>query len=328
MSQLLLGLRADPSHTEATVVSSEGKVWGKVRIPNAQASSSRELLERAFQEAALELPGPIPPLLAVVALPGLRSGALRRSAAETVRAILPQGSQALICDELEPVLAVHLQGAPGLLLWSDLEAAVAQLDSDLLYTRHCEEPDPLGQEGSGLWLGTRTLQLTARLLEGRLPENSRLNEILPAHFGQATVRDVWEQVMSDPPDANELTELALRTIELARHPEPEPSCRALVVRAARRLGELLARAEISAVPNLVATWAGRTAVGALLEEVQEQNSRLDWRSPFPGDPLTGCLQLAQTLGGLVAQAETSVDDIASMHWRALREQPVDGLANG
>lgn len=328
MSQLLLGLRADPSHTEATLVAAGGQVWGRVRIPNAQASSSRELLERAFQEASIELPGPIPPLVAVMALPGLRTGPLRRSAAETVRAILPQGSRALICDELEPVLAVHLQGAPGLLLWSDLEAAVAQLDSDLVYTRHSEEPDPLGQEGSGLWLGTRTLQLTARLLEGRLPESSRLSEILAAHFGQPTVSDVWEQVMSEPPDADGLTELALRTIELARNPEPEPSCRALVVRAARRLGELLSRAELPASENLAASWGGRTAVGALLDEVKEQNSHLGWRPPLHGDPLSGCLRLAQTVEESVDLAETSVDDITSTHWRALREQAVGGLANG
>lgn len=329
MSDLLLGLRADPSHTEATLVASNGKVWGHVRVPNASASSSRELLERAFQESCLELPGPIPPLVAVMALPGLRSEALRRSAAETVRSILPQGSHALICDELEPIVALHFQGRPGVLLWSDLEAAVGHLDSEHVFTRYCEDPDPLGQEGSGLWLGTRTLQLTARLLEGRLPDSRRLSRVLTEHFGQSSVREVWEQIMADPPDAVSLTKLAQRTISLARHPEPEPSCRALVVRAGRRLGDLLAR--VPELPNetLEASWGGRSATGSLLQEVQEQNSRFHWLADPPEGALEGCLLLGRTVVVDNHPRETtSLEDASPKHWQALSQLSSGGSRNG
>ncbi len=328
MSRLLLGLRADPSHTEATLVASDGKVWGHVRIPNACASSSRELLERAFQESCIELPGPIPPLVAVMALPGLRSEALRRSAAETVRSILPSGSHALICDELEPIVALHFQGRPGVLVWSDLEAAVGHLDGDHVFTRYCEDPDPLGQEGSGLWLGTRTLQLTARLLEGRLPDSQRLSQILTEHFRQSSVREVWEQIMSDPPDALSLTELAQRTIAMARHPEPEPSCRALVVRAGRRLGDLLSRVPDTSNESFEASWSGRSATGSLLQEVQEQNSRFRWLAEPPQGVLEGCLLLCRTVNlDNISPETTSVEDASPKHWQALSqlsERPRNG----
>ena len=328
MNQLYLGLRADPSHTEATLVSSEGNIWGRVKIPNAQASSSRELLERAFQEASIELPGPIPPLVAVMALPGLRSQPLRRSAAETVRAILPRGSRALICDELEPLMALHFQGSPGVLVWSDLEAAVGHLDEEFVFTRHCEEPDPLGQEGSGLWLGTRTLQLTARLREGRLPETKRLVEALAQHFGRSSVHEVWDQVMSEPPDAVFLTELASRTIELAHQANPDPACRALVVRAARRLGDLLARIPADSARPRRASWAGRSAIGSLLQQVQEQNPDLEWLSEPPSGALEGCLLLAQTVLSKPVTQESTVEDLAPKHWHALRRQKDEGTTDG
>ncbi len=320
MSQLLLGLRADPAHTEATLVTTEGRTWGQVRIPNAQASSSRELLERAFQEASIELPGPIPALRAVMALPGLRSDALRRSAAETVRSILPSGSQVLLCDELEPVLANAFLGHPGVLLWSDLEAAVGHLDENGVFTRHSEEPDPLGQEGSGLWLGTRTLQLTARLLEGRLPESPRLSQALTSHFAQPSVEEVWSAIMAAPPDPTGLTELSLQTIRLAEHPEPEPSCRALVVRAGRRLGELLDRIPTETDRPFQAVGSGRSAVGALLQEVQSQNDRFLWSSPPDTKELDGCLLLARTLEEPSSNSpETKVEIASTKQWLTLRE---------
>lgn len=332
MSRLLLGLRADPTHTEATLTTSEGKVWGYVRLPNACASSSRELLERAFQESCIELPGPIPPLVAVMALPGLRSEALRRSAAETVRSILPQGSHSLICDELEPLIALHFRGSPGVLLWSDLEAAVGHLDEEHVFTRYCEDHDPLGQEGSGLWLGTRTLQLTARLLEGRLPDSQRLSQILTEHFAQSSVREVWEQVMSEPPDAVSLMELAQRTIALARHPEPEPSCRALVVRAGRRLGDLLAQVPDTTKESLGASWGGRSATGSLLQEVQEQNPRFRWLAAPPEGALEGCLLLCRAVIAEdispEAREPSSVEDTSPKHWQALRALSPGGSRHG
>lgn len=320
MSPLLLALRADAHQTHAQLSQLDGPSWDTVRIANHEARSSRELLERAFQEACLEVCGPLPPVVAIAALPGLHSAALRRAAAETVKSFLPRGSRVVLCDALEPLLAAGLQGEAGHLLCSGHEAGVATISLDGVFTRTEEEPDLMGQEGSGLWLGTRTLQLTARLLEGRLAEAPRLTQALTEHFAQSNLAEVWDQVMRQPPDVSEILALSARTIALAELPDPEPACRALVVRAARRLGELLAIANREPMGETpYATWHGPSATGALLREVVRQTPELTWQPPRL-DAMEGCLSLLRAFGteGL-GQGESVVEDAAPPLWLALRQ---------
>jgi N-acetylglucosamine kinase-like BadF-type ATPase len=289
-----------------------------VEIPNGEARSSRELLERAFQEASIEYPGPLPPLLAVMALPGLSTLPLRRAAAETVRAVLPAGSRAILCDDMEPLLAGGLEGEAGFLLNSGKEAGVGSVDEHGVFSRVDEPPEPLGQEGSGLWLGTRTLQLAARLLEGRLPESSRLVAALTQHFQRRSLHEVWDGVMAEAPDAATILALAGRTIALAEFPDPEPACRALVVRAARRLSDLLGQARADAPSAARATWHGSTATGALLDEVVRQTPDLDWQPPRRGG-LDGCLYMARAFGEAgLGEGECRVEDAGPGLWLAMR----------
>ncbi len=320
MCALLLGVRADSTHTEAVLADSVGRPFGHVQIPNGEARSSRELLERAFQEASIEYSGPIPPLIAVMGLPGLHSAPLRRAAAETVRRVLPQGSRALLCDHLEPLLAGGLQGEAGHLVSSGHDAGIGSLSMAGVFTRTEEPPDMMGQEGSGLWLGTRTLQLTARLLEGRLPESARLVSALTEHFQKRTLQDVWDTVMAEAPDAINVTSLATRTIALAGPPDPEPACRALVVRAARRLCELLATAVQDNESQNLVTWHGRTATGALLDEVLRQTPEMRWQAPRFGG-LDGCLFMARSYQpGDLGEGECQVEDAGPSLWLAMRER--------
>lgn len=320
MCALLLGVRADSTHTEAVLADSSGRPFGRVQIPNGEARSSRELLERAFQEASIEYSGRIPPLIAVMGLPGLHSESLRRAAAETVRKVLPAGSRAVLCDQLEPLLAGALEGEPGHVVVSGHDAGVGSLRRDGHFSRTDEPPDMMGQEGSGLWLGTRTLQLTARLLEGRLPESARLVSALTEHFQKPNLQEVWDTVMAEAPDAINVTALAARTIALAEFPDPEPACRALVVRAARRLSELLAAASQDSDGETLASWHGRTATGALLDEVRRQTPEMRWQTPRFGG-LDGCLFMArayqsQTLG----EGECQVEDAGPGLWLSMRER--------
>jgi N-acetylglucosamine kinase-like BadF-type ATPase len=291
-----------------------------VQIPNGEARSSKELLERAFQEASIDYSGPIPPLVAVMALPGLHTGPIRRAAAETVRAVLPAGSRAVLCDQLEPLLAGGLGGEAGHILSTGHEAGVGSVSRDGVFTRTEEPPDMMGQEGSGLWLGTRTLQLAARLLEGRIPESARLIAALTDHFQKRSLHDVWDKVMAEAPDALSITALAGRTIALADFPDPEPACRALVVRAARRLSELLAQALSENEGEPLATWHGRSATGALLDEVFRQTRDLRWQPPRLGG-LDGCLFMARAFGerGL-GQGECQVEDAGPGLWLTMRER--------
>jgi N-acetylglucosamine kinase-like BadF-type ATPase len=291
-----------------------------VQIANGEARSSRELLERAFQEASIDYSGPIPPLVAVMALPGLHSEAIRRAAAETVRSVLPAGSRALLCDQLEPLLAGGLEGQAGHVLSSGHEAGVGSVSRDGVFTRTEEPSDIMGQEGSGLWLGTRTLQLAARLLEGRLPESARLVGALTEHFQRRTLHDVWETVMAEAPDAISIMALAERTIDLAGFPNPEPACRALVVRAARRLGDLLAQARVDNEGETLTTWHGRSATGALLDEVFRQTADLRWQPPRVGG-LEGCLFMARAFGDNgVGHGESLVEDAGPAIWLTMRER--------
>lgn len=326
MCALLLGLRADATHTEAVVTETCGRHWGYVQIPNSQARSSRELLERAFQEASIDYPGPIPPLVTVAALPGLDSEPLRKAAAETVRSVLPTGSRVVLCDELEALLAGALGGEPGHVLSSGHQAGVGSISRDGIFTRTEEPPELMGQEGSGLWLGTRTLQLAARLREGRLPETPRLVSALTEHFGMATLQDVWDTVMMEAPDPLSIVALAERTIQLSEFPDPEPACRALVVRAARRLSELLTMAHQDNDGETATSWHGVSATGALLEEVRRQTPELDWRKPRSSG-LEGCLFMARVYGeGGLGEGESLVVDAGPSLWQALRKNPEQLLA--
>ncbi len=302
---------------------SNGQTYGQVTIPNGEARSSKELLQRAFQEASIEYSGPIPPLVAVVGLPGLHSTALRRAAGETVRSVLPAGSRVALCDELEPLLAGGLAGNAGHILVAGQQACVGTVNREGLFSRTEEPEDMMGQEGSGLWLGTRTLQLAARLLDGRLPETPRLVEALTSHFGKSSLPEVWDSVMTEAPSATVITDLALRTISLAEFPDPEPACRALVVRAARRLFELVQRATADNEGLNLATYHGVSARGALLEEVFRQTPEHDWHPPHLGG-LEGCLFLGRVCGEPgAAEGETVVEDVGPALWATLRERHGD-----
>lgn len=320
MCALFLGVRADSTHTEAVLADGSGRPFGHVQIPNREARSSRELLERAFQEASIEYSGPIPPLVAVMGLPGLHSDPLRRAAAETVRQVLPVGSRALICDQLEPLLAGALEGEAGHLVSSGHDAAIGSVDRQGRFIRTDEPAEMMGQEGSGLWLGTRTLQLAARLLDGRLPESARLIAALTEHFQKRSLQDVWDAVMAEAPDAVKVIDLATRTIALAEPPDPEPACRALVVRVARRLCELLATAMDDGGSPTLASWHGRTATGALLDELLRQTPEMRWQAPlFSG--LDGCLFMARAYQPVdLGEGECQAQDVGPNLWMAMRER--------
>ncbi len=322
MCALFLGVRADSTYTEAILAGSDGRRWGQVLIPNAEARSTRELLERAFQESSIDFPGTIPSLTAVMALPGLSTPALRRAAADMVKSILPTDSRIVLCDEMEPLLAGMLEGRPGYLVRSGSDAAVAFVDEQGVFRRVEHDPDPLGQEGSGLWLGTRTLQLGARIREGRMEATPRLVGLLIGHFRQPTLEDLWDTLMTQAPDPPAILQLARATVALAEFPTPEPACRALVVRTARRLGELVDRAQEMAPDGsepsprsgaLYATWSGATLEGALLDELKRQKQHLEWLPPR-ADGLTGCLLLARALHLRSVNHENLVSDVDPGLW--------------
>lgn len=321
MEPLLLAIRADSTHTSAVLCDEAGFQFGQVRLLNFQARSTRELLERAFQEASLDYVGSLPPVLAVVALPGLDTPSMRRSAAETVRLILPKGSRILLCDELEPLLAGGLGGDPGILLVSGHRAMAGAVEANGIFRRIETPMEELGQEGSGLWLGTRTLQLIAHVRQGRVAPNAQFMAMLGGHFGLDSLEAIWESLMESPPNALATMELAKRSLELAAFPQPDPACRALVVRAARRLVDLVEGLQSALdLPLQVATWHGATAAGALLDEVKRQTPSLCWQAPRFSE-LEGCLFMARAYGASILDrdSEVHVEDVSSELWCRMRQ---------
>lgn len=322
MDPLLLAVRADSMQTQAILSDTSGQVYGRAKVANGEASTTLELLRRVYEEATVSYLGIIPPLRAIVALPGLNSASVRRSAADLVKAILPRGSRILLCDELEPLLAAGLGGESGLLLVSGHQAVVGSVDLRGVFRRTEDPLHELGQEGSALWLGTRTLQLIARLREGRLPTGQRLPSLFYEHFNQDNLCDIWNSLMDDPPDAENILKLAQKSVRLAAFPDPEPACRALVVRGARRLADLIvqAQAEASELTKL-ATCYGNTASGALLDEVKRQTEDLLWAT-FLRSELEGCIFMARCHHRFPSdlEQEYEVDEASASLWLTMRER--------
>lgn len=316
MKTLFLGIRADRLTTEAVLTDDSGHSLSRVLVPNSEARSTRELLSRVYQEAIQDHSGS---LTAAVALPGLFTEPLRRAATDTVRSVLPQGSAVLLCDELEALLAGALGGRPGLVARSGHDAAIGRVTDEGLFSRTEEEFDPLGQEGSVLWLGTRTLQLAVRILEGRLPPSPRLEGLLKEHFNSVTLGQIVENLEHQAPDAENIAELGRRTLELSAFPDPEPACRALVIRATRKFSELLEQA-VHPEEDLAGVLHDSAAHEVFREEVVRQSPRISWQESH-SSPLDGALLLAEAYARLVSDGGSEPErEIGAEVWRAAMKQ--------
>lgn len=305
-----LGIRADQVYTEGVLADTNGQVYGRTRVPNGEARSSRELLARVYQECTQDHTGPV---TAAVALPGLFTQPLRLAARETVRSVLPEGCPVLLCDELEAVLAGALEGSPGLVARSDHDAAIGRVDEEGQFQRIEAEFDPLGQEGSALWLGTRTLQLAMRILEGRLPPSPRLEGLLNGHFGSITLAQLMHNMEQEAPDAEKIIALGRRTMELSTFPDPEPACRALLMRASRKFSELLEEAAVDG-KEWRGVLCGSATLEAFRDEVVRQNPNISWQEG-KRSPLDGCLLLAEAYADLIHDSGSEpTGDFAPQVW--------------
>lgn len=314
-----LAIRADHTVTRAILQDDLGQTVGRSQIQNATANSSKELLSQLYQECNGGQEGP---LHAVVALPGLFTTPLRRAAAETVREALPHGCRLLLCDELEAVVAGALGGAPGLVARSGFDAAIGRISAEGEFTRTEEEFDPLGQEGSALWLGTRTLQVAVRMLEGRLPPSPRLEGMLHQHFGSVTLGQLLHNLETQTPPADVITELGRRTVALSAFPDPEPACRALVVRASRKFSELLALACGEQQQDLRGVLHDSAAQEPFRDEVVRQSQGVRWEDA-QGDAMEGCLILARAMSRLSEQEILDESELAPLVWREAMKQACD-----
>lgn len=314
MSQpTFLGVLSDSVRTRAILADASGRELARSTVEHARFGHSRELFEEVLTQT---LAGQeTSQLVAAVALPQLLSPAHRRSAAELLRRVFPSHSRVLLCDRWEAALAGSLGSQSGVLVFCGREAAVARADAEGNFARVEASPELLGGEGSGLWLGTRTLQMAARMAMGRMPVSERLEAVLTSHFGFAGLEEFVAQADVRPLDPEQVTALGTRVVELAAYPEPDPACRALVLQAARRLGQLIENVIGPEEGELVASHGGQTLHGTLLEEIRKTFPQLRFQPPKQ-DELEGSLQLARAGANL---EDPEGDEVGRQLWSALLE---------
>lgn len=281
MKKLTLAIQADEHETQANLADDRGCNSGIIRYPNQQASSTVELIKQTYLRARSEYGGFLDSdeldKTAIVALPGLESPSLHQAALATTQKALGEEWSIWLCDSLAPKLVGALGGKPGLLAHSDTDASVACLDHQGKFFTKQHEADSLGREGSGLWLGTRLLQVAARMTEGKLEHSSKLEEALKNHFSVQTLTQLFHELEEKFPTPESMTQLGLLTVNLAEFPHPDPACRALVTRTSRRLAELVKDCIFESEVRR-ATWTGRILGGTFLEEVQKEVSELSWQA--------------------------------------------------
>ncbi len=291
---LLLGVDCGGDRCLATVAD----VRGRPVAEGAAAAPSDISLEDSLRGAltpCLEAIGERD-ATCVVAIPGLDRKPARLHALAVVGKVLPERLPVWLCSSLEAELA-GLGGKPGLIIHSGMRAAAAGLERSGRFWSTGESQEVLGDEGSALWLASRTLQLAVRGMEGRMQRSQRLERTLTAYFGVDDLPELLARLDKGQMQPGELAGSVSVILELASYPGPDPACRALVLKASRQLVQLTreaaARGRWSSSP--VASWSGSALHGPLLEayqtEVYKYLPDLRWRPQLFPSP-TGCLVLA------------------------------------
>lgn len=292
---LLLGVDCGGERSQAVLAD----VRGNTQAESAGAPPGDCTLEdslRAATSGCLEALGERD-ATCVVAIPGIDRRPSRMHALAVVRKVLPEHLAIWLCSSLEAELAGALGGRPGLLIHAGMRAAAAGLERSGRFWSTGESEELLGDEGSALWLASRTLQLAVRGMEGKMARSQRLERTLTAYFGVDDLPELLERLDQGHLLPGELASSVSVILELASYPGPDPACRALVLKASRQLVQLTrvaaARGRWSGSPY--ASWSGLALHGTLLEayqaEVFKYLPELRWRPqvfPTPG----GCLLLA------------------------------------
>lgn len=233
----------------------------------------------------------------VVAIPGVDRKTARMHGLAIVRKVLPERLAVWLCSSLEAELAGSLGGRPGLIIHAGMRAAAAGLERSGRFWTTGESQELLGDEGSALWLASRTLQLAVRGMEGRMARSPRLERTLTAYFGVDDLPELLQRLDKGQMQPGELAGSVSVILELASYPGPDPACRALVLKASRQLvqltREVAARGRWPTPP--AASWCGSALHGPLLEAYQAEVFKylpdLRWRpQQFPSP--AGCLVLA------------------------------------
>ncbi|GMU54518.1 MAG: hypothetical protein AMXMBFR33_36640 [Candidatus Xenobia bacterium] len=292
---LLLGVDCGGDRSLCVLTDARGNLLAEGHAPAPGESNLEEVL-RAAVAPCLEVVGE-GDATTVVAIPGLDQRQARMHALAVVRKVLPERLAVWLCSSLEAELAGSLGGRPGLLIHAGMRAAAAGLERSGRFWSTGESQEVLGDEGSSLWLASRTLQLAVRGMEGRMARSPRLERTLVAYFGVDDLNELLALLDRGHLTPGELAGSVSVILELAAYPGPDPACRALILKASRQLVQLTrqasGRGRWASAPT--ASWSGSALHGPLLEafqtEVFKYLPEVRWRPPVFPTP-GGCLLLA------------------------------------
>ncbi|MEW6283665.1 MAG: BadF/BadG/BcrA/BcrD ATPase family protein, partial [Candidatus Eremiobacterota bacterium] len=234
---LLLGIDCGGDRTLAALSDPRGNPVGRVSSAPAPSDVGLEGSLRRILEG-LQNSLESGDTTVVVAMAGLDRPGARQGAAAVLRRVLPDHLPIWICSTLEAELAGTLGGRPGVVIHAGMRAAAAGLDRSGRVWNSGEREELLGDEGSALWLATRTLQLVVRGLEGRMDRSPRMERALIGYFGCDDMAELLSRVDAGHIPPGELASSVSVVLDLASYPGPEPACRALVLKASRELVQL------------------------------------------------------------------------------------------
>ncbi len=287
-----MGLVVLPEQVCSLVSDEDGRELARFQAENDHDGSTVDRLKSAIKPC-LEALDSDTPLTVMVGLPGLESAAMREAAARLLDTLFPASTRLLLGHSLEAVVAGGVGNQPGTVFYSGLGAGVARVDERGEFRKAEPVADPLGQEGSGTWIGTRTIKVAAYMMDGKIAHEERLIGAIEDHF-QTDVGTLLTNLVQGRLGPRQVCSLAQVTMKLALYPKPIASCRALILQACRSLRNL---ADELGQASLPVTYHG----SSLSSVIRDELSSYPWQEPL-SSPVEGAVRLARA-------GQTVADDL-------------------
>jgi glucosamine kinase len=231
-----IGIDGGGTHTRARLASADGAVLG---FAAAGPSALGQGIDQAWKHIGQAVDGafadagvaPAPREQCALGL-GLAGANVRQRREDFLRRALPFAEIALDTDAYTTLLGAH-NGRPGAIVAAGTGSVGEALRRDGLRVAVGGWGFPVGDEGSGAWLGLRAMRETHRAIDGR----ARLGPLVGAVLALAGTSREALLAWCDRPGQNAYAELAPLVFDAAAI---DPFAAALLDRAARSLEDIAA----------------------------------------------------------------------------------------
>lgn len=145
------------------------------------------------------------------------SGALEESMTRVARACFGGSMPMLLCNDAQVAWAGSFAMRPGINVVAGTGAIAFGMDARGNHARCGGWGFALSDEGSGLWLGRKLIELFCKQADGRIPERGPLYAAVRAHFGMEDDFEIVEQVeQAYYPYRDKMASLQMVLLEAAR----------------------------------------------------------------------------------------------------------------